>query len=202
MEAQNVIVVFAGGFKRDKDGLWHSSDFEGSDCGPPASHIRVLAGRYLYEENTQRKIIVSGGRGECDSLLEKGVTLSSIMKQELMDFGIPDGSILEDPLANNTYQSLRNLSQLIQQYGMRKIMLVSSEHHHLNRIKAMLENVLAFSEMNKIITLVSAENVVSAKDPTIGVSIYEAYRKEPFPSILAKETAGIEQIKNGTYRPG
>lgn len=198
----NAIVILAGGFKRDKGGVWHSSDFEGSDCGPPVSHIRILAGRYLYEENPQRCILVSGGRGECNALLESGITLSAIMKRELVESGIPENAILEDSLSNNTYQSLRNLIPFIQRHGLREITLVSSGHHHLERIGALLHHIPAFAKLKDAATLVSAEEIVSARDPRSGALIREAYGKEPFPRILASERAGVEQIRKGTYRLG
>lgn len=200
MQVASVIVVLAGGFKRDRDGEWRSSDFEGSDCGPPASHIRVLAARYLYEEDPSRRILVSGGRGTCSSLLESGVTLSAIMKRELVAFGIPGSSILEESLSDNTYQSLRNLALLMRQCGLLEILLVSSGHHHLERIGALLRHVPEFSGLKDAATLVPAEEVVSARDPRLGALIRETYEKEPFPRILQDERAGVEQIERGTYK--
>lgn len=201
MGPMTVIVVLAGGFKRDKDGVWHSSDFDGSDCGPPVSHIRLLAARYLYEEDPTRRILVVGGRGVCLSLLENDITLSTVMRRELVESGVPESAISEESLSNNTYQNIEHLLPFLRQHEVRELLIVSSEYH-VPRIETLLEHVPAFAEIQKIAKVVSADNVVSSKDSLLAARVRETYTREPFPSILAKEVEGVEQIRRGTYRLG
>src|SRR3989338_6165011 len=109
MQFKEAIFVISGGFKRDEAGEWVSSDFERSDCGPVGSNIRMLAGWYLYKKNPQRSIIVSGGRGECEGLLPQNLTLSKILKRELLELGVPEDNIIEEDQGNTTYQQLKAL---------------------------------------------------------------------------------------------
>ncbi len=199
MQSKEAIVVLTGGFSLDKDGKLISSDFEKGERGPPGSIIRMLAALYLYQENPDRLIIVSGGRGEWDDLLPKEETLSGVLKQELIENGVPEENIIEENKGNNTYRQLRALLPIIEKYKLSSI-LVTSHSHHLPRIEATLKYLPELSEVMKIAKTVSADDIVIKKDPSWKKIIKEAYQREPTLTIIAKEKIGTEQIKNGTYK--
>lgn len=199
MESKEAIFVISGGFKRNEAGEWSSSDFEISDCGPMGSNIRMLAGWYLYKENPDRIIITSGGRGECDNLLPRELTLSAILKRELLELGVPEEHIIEENQGDNTYQQLVALGYIIKQYKF-KIVLIVSNAHHLPRIEAMLQYKQELSEVKKAAKIVSADQIVIANDSLWKAIIEEAYSREPTLSTIKKEVKGTSQIKDGTYK--
>lgn len=198
MESKEAIFVISGGFKRDEVGKWMSSDFTKSDCGPVGSNIRMLAGWYLYKENP-RIIIASGGRGECEGLLPHNLTLSAILKRELVEQGVLEEHIIEENRGNNTYQQLVALAHIIKQYKFKTVLIVSNTHH-LPRIEAMLQYKQELSEIKKVVKTISADQIVVANNASWKAVIEEAYQREPTLSTIKKEIKGTKQIKNGTYK--
>jgi len=199
MKFKEAVCIISGGIKRNEAGEWVSSDFVRSDCGPLGSNIRLLAGYYLYEKDPQRIMIVSGGHGECGRILPEGLSLSGVLKRELIEHGVPEKSIIEENQSNNTYQQLRALDHIIKQHTLKRIFVVSNTYH-ISRIKAMLQFAPDLTEVAKVAETVFADDIVTQHDLSQRVVIDEAYNREPTLSVIAKEIEGVKQIKNGTYR--
>ena len=52
------------------------------------------------------------------------------MKQYLVNKGIPENMILEDPDSRNTYENLENAKKLLAAYpGVRRVLIVTSDYH-------------------------------------------------------------------------
>jgi len=119
-EVADAIVVLGGVVS----GPYHPRKYyDISDAGD-----RLLHALRLYRANKARYIILSGAGGIIPSL---GVAISeaSIMKEILLDWGIPAESIILEELSHNTYENGLGCKKLIEQHGFEKILLVTSALH-------------------------------------------------------------------------
>ncbi|WP_041779975.1 YdcF family protein [Allocoleopsis franciscana] len=87
---------------------------------------RVLYGGQLYREGKAPIVISSGGRVAWRG---GGPSESADMAQLLKTVGVPSSAILQDPTSLNTYQNAVNVKKIMQERGIRRILLVTSAMH-------------------------------------------------------------------------
>lgn len=188
----NAIVILVGGLEKKK-GHWRSSRFAGPVF---ASHLRVLAGHYLWEKNPNQVILVCGGKGYLQNI-RKAPNPVDITAKELIALGVDPKKIIKVKGLNNTYQSLPALRKFIVRFH--KIFITSNAYHL--RVRAFLKKdkiLNRYFEKGKI-KIISAEKVVSKYNPKFADKIKNLYNSPKMKLVIAKEKAGIIQIKNGTY---
>lgn len=87
---------------------------------------RVLYGAKLYREGKAPRVILSGGRvgwfGESDSESKDMATLMEPM-------GVPPSAVLQDPTSLNTRENAVNVKKIMDENGIRRILLVTSAMH-------------------------------------------------------------------------
>lgn len=199
VKSREYILLLSGGFKRESE-TWRSTLFdEKGDCGPTGSIARVIAARVLYEENRERILIASGGRGECETMLPQGLYLSSILRRELIEMGVPESSIFEDTTSHNTYEQLTEMRSFLETHGDAPVLIVSNAFH-IPRIQAMLEYRPELAHLAKLSYTVVAEPLILEQKPEWQSTIETAYASEPLMTIIRKEKEGVVSIKAGTYR--
>ncbi|MBD2014659.1 YdcF family protein [Microcoleus sp. FACHB-53] len=87
---------------------------------------RVLYGAQLYREGKAPVVISSGGRIDWRG---GGPSESADMAQILKTVGVPSSAILQDPTSLNTHQNAVNVKKIMQERGIRRILLVTSAMH-------------------------------------------------------------------------
>ncbi|MFM7192980.1 MAG: YdcF family protein [Microcystaceae cyanobacterium] len=87
---------------------------------------RVLYGAKLYREGQAPWVITSGGR---ISWLSGGSPEAQDMAELLTFLGVPPDNILQDPLSLNTEQNAKNVQKIVQEKGLKKLLLVTSAFH-------------------------------------------------------------------------
>ena len=87
---------------------------------------RVLYAAQLYREGKAPVVIASGGRIDWRG---GGVAESSDMANILVTLGVPNSAILQDSKSLNTYQNAVNVRQIMQERGIRRVLLVTSAMH-------------------------------------------------------------------------
>jgi uncharacterized SAM-binding protein YcdF (DUF218 family) len=87
---------------------------------------RVLYAAQLYREGKAPVVIASGGRIDWRG---GGLAESSDMADILVSLGVPNSAILQDSKSLNTYQNAVNVRQIMQERGIRRVLLVTSAMH-------------------------------------------------------------------------
>lgn len=202
MIRKRAIVILAGGFSRGGKLGWRSSVFgEKADASISGSYIRILAAAYLWRRDPSVTVVTSGGKGEVKNL-SLGVFLSTIMKHELIELGVPESVILEENRSNNTYQQLRAIAEMVERHHWSEVRIISNRFH-LPRIQAMIECLSGMERLKDISQYVSAEEVMLAEEPEKWQSqIDAAYASSEFAEIIANEKRGTDQIRFSEYRIG
>src|SRR3989344_986798 len=93
------IFILGGLLRKNRDGSYRTGRF---------NYVRVLAGYYIYKKlskNNKAMLIVSGGKGIYKDI--PGVPpVSKVMKNELVELGLPKKEILEENKTPSTYPEL------------------------------------------------------------------------------------------------
>ena len=188
-----IIYILGGGMKKDKKGNWHTTYYDGD-------RMRVIAGAYLYKDVPKSIIITSGGKGQLKNISD-APNLSSMLKNELKNLGVPESSIVEENNSANTYQQLFELIDIIRKYKPDTIFIVSNGWH-LPRIQAMLNYSKKLRGLKKYsIKLVSSEEVAIKHNPERWKKyIDSAMQSPPMKKRIELEIRGIEDIKKGKYK--
>jgi len=90
----------------------------------PALLQRLRAALHLYRYGLVAYLIVSGGKGEDETISE-----SRSMKRFLILNGVPADSILEDRYSTDTWENLCNSQQVMLSYGLQTAVIVTSDYH-------------------------------------------------------------------------
>lgn len=193
---QQTIMILSGGFIRDKYGQWHSSRFRGPVFG---SHLRILAGSYLFKNNPRLFIIVTGDRGYFKNI--KGMPrLAEIMKKELLTLGVAKEKIILEKKSNNTYQQIQTLKKFLKKPGIDSIAVISNKYH-MGRIRAFINQdpVLERYFSDSKIKLLTAESIVIKHNPKLKNKIKNLYSSKKIKNLIEKEKNGVKQILDGSY---
>jgi len=90
----------------------------------PGLRERLDLALELYRNEYVPFLIVSGGLGEGKQIEE-----ATVMKNYLMENGVPEDSIIVEDKATSTYENLANSKQLMADYSFETALVVSHSYH-------------------------------------------------------------------------
>jgi len=199
---RKAIVVIGGGLWQDGN-KWRTIDLgQGEDeTGAINDRWRVDAAFHLWSEDHLSLVIASAGKGQLEKI-PGAPTVSSVIKRELVELGVPSSAIIEEDKSGTTFEQLRELSIVAKQKGISSLLIVSNEWH-LPRIKAMLEHAPGLKEAfdSFEVELVSAEEVLLRTQPEDWhIKIGDAREDPAMQRRFTLEKKGVRDIIAGTYK--
>lgn len=202
MRTPDAIIVLSAGIKQDAAGRWVSTDLTAEDNqhGAPGGTLRVLAAAALAQRYPHATIVASGGKGfdVPPGTPEDRPLLCDIIRDELIDAGVPLERIVLEGNSSTTYQQLLELEHLAAVRGW-KLLAIVSNTWHLPRIGAIIEAKIP--QLSGFADLISAEDVLVEADSIRWKSFLdEAYSSRFVADRKASEEQGVADIRNGTYR--
>lgn len=87
---------------------------------------RVLHGARLYLQGKAPLVVLSGGR---IAWLGGKTPESADMAEMMKMMGVPETALVQEPDSLNTYENAVNVKQILQQRGIRRVLLVTSAMH-------------------------------------------------------------------------
>jgi len=87
---------------------------------------RALHGAQLYKQGKAPLIIMSGGRIDWKG---GGPPESADMAEVAKALGVPESAILQDPTSLNTFENAANVKKIVEQRGIKQVLLVTSALH-------------------------------------------------------------------------
>src|SRR5437868_2851656 len=84
---------------------------------------RFQEGLNLYQRGLGRYIVFSG------AAFDNGTSNADVMRALAVRRGVPDGAILDEPLAEDTWGNAVYTRQVLEQHGLRTAILVTSPYH-------------------------------------------------------------------------
>ncbi len=112
--------------------LFYNEQHDRKDFGSSVDRLTESLG--LYRRGIVKRIVISGGSGSLvDSSRREATLLKAFMVNEC---AVPDSVVLTDTLSRNTYENAVESRKIVQQYGLRELILVTSASH-MRRSKAL-----------------------------------------------------------------
>lgn len=202
MNKIDLIYIVSGGLIKDSNGNWRTTNFDeaGDKSGVAGDRMRMVAGYYLNRDNPEADIIVAGGKGY-QTIYPDVPQLSEVMKNELIELGVPEEKIIRNDNPNSTYEQLKELLVILSQADYKNISLVTNKFH-FPRIEAMIENFEALQDLKKYnINFTVAEDVAIEHNSKKWKRIIDdAYDSPLMNKRIATERQGVEDIKAGKYK--
>lgn len=97
---------------------------------------RIMQAFDLYKKKKIKRIMVVGGSG---TLIHRNVKESILLKEFLLDIGIPENDIIIETESDNTYQNAKNAKPILDSiYKEGKYLLITSGYH-MRRSQACFE---------------------------------------------------------------
>ncbi|WP_413173936.1 YdcF family protein [Anabaena azotica] len=118
------IVVLGGA---TKSGVWPRPTVDLSESGD-----RVIYAAQLYRQKKAPIIVLSGGRIDWRG---SGASESADMATILTSIGIPSDVIIQEPDSLNTYENAVNVKKILENRGIKKVLLVTSAMHTPRSLK-------------------------------------------------------------------
>ncbi len=203
MNTPDIIIVLSAGIKQDISGRWVSTGLTGEDDkqGAPGGILRVLAASQLAHDYPAAIVITTGALGYNipENAPKDRPLLCEIMRAELLEHGVPAERVVCERNSNTTYQQLQELEKLIAR-NIATHVLVVTNRYHLPRLQAMLDAKFTRLSSRGTLAIVSAEEILIAKDRGVWSEKLEAeYQKPYLKERVKREQQGIVQIRDGTY---
>jgi uncharacterized SAM-binding protein YcdF (DUF218 family) len=101
----------------------------------PILEARLNEALAAYKEGAAPIIVVTGGRQIGDQFTE-----AEASRDYLIDHGVPEGSILLENDAHNSWQSMQGAAALLKDRGISRVLIVS-DGFHLFRLKLMAKDL-------------------------------------------------------------
>ena len=112
-------IVLSGGLANDPESIRN-----GSYIGDEAD--RMWQAARLFKAGKISKILISGG----DNSKQKIKIENQVAKQFLLDFGVPDSSIIQETASLNTYENAVFTEKIINsKFKNQKVILITSAYH-------------------------------------------------------------------------
>lgn len=199
MNNKETIVILGGSIVKDNN-QWRTTNFSEKDnFGATGDRLRIIAAKYLYK-NSENQIIVLGGMGQLKGMVD-AQPVSKIIKNELIELGLPKEKIIIEEKSSNTYEQLQELKSIVRAHNITKLEIISNKYH-LPRVETLIKmdsDLLKMLNLDKI-KLVSAEEICLEHDPKRWQEeINKAYESEAMQERIKLEEKGIKQLKEGTY---
>lgn len=198
MGMNSTVFILGGMQKQNSDGTWRTSFFnEGDNFGATGDYLRPKAAAILYKKNPSLQLFVVGGKGQLKDVPD-APSIAGIMKNELIELGVPQEAIKEETGSGNSHSQLIACAKLAKDHDPKNISILSNEYH-LPRLRAKI------AHSNELKTLASAE-FISAEatlidhDPDAWKAIINtAYKSQSMKARIALEQKGVKDIEEGRY---
>ena len=199
---KKIIVIFGGSLIEDKGGHWRTTRFnEGDDFGALGDYLRVAAAGYMHTNEHNLNFLACGGKGQLKNIYSAPF-ISEVVKQELINLGVPKNQIETEKKSSTTYEQLAELSKYVKNKKLKNLGIISNEHH-LPRIKYMIKFGPKLRALKKMpsLKLISAEKICLQYDfPKWSKEIKKAYVSKAMKQRIKVEKQGINDLKKGRYK--
>jgi DUF218 domain len=202
---RTLLAILGGDLVEDASGQWRTTTAKdpGDQYGILWDRLRLEAGWALYQGDPQLYLVVLGGKSD-----KPGAPLiATVMKQELMELGVPGEAIVTEEESTTTNQQLLGLQEIVQERAGDHVRILTNAYH-LTRVQAMIEDGPKLSTLKDLLavgrlTVQGAEEVLVERDPeTWRAEIDTVYQSEAMQARINREANGVRQIRQGTYRFG
>jgi len=193
-----VVVVLGGNIVKSGD-RYITTSYEKGTKKSFGAQGRVITSAFLYHLGVSDCLILSTGKTDPE---DKGApSEASVMKAELMAFGVPETCIHLEEQSRTTEENARELVKLFttETFKEKRTIGVITSSWHIRRTDAFLKREGFHAEGRKI-KFISSDTMISRYLPEFRDDIHRLYHRQEMKDRIHDERNGYNALKNGTYR--
>ncbi len=193
-----VVVVLGGNIVKSGD-RYITTSYERGTKKSFGAQGRVITSAFLYHLGVSDCLILSTGKTDPE---DKGApSEASVMKAELMAFGVPERCIHLEEQSRTTEENARELVKLFttETFKEKRTIGVITSSWHIRRTDAFLKREGLHAEGRKI-KFISSDTMISRYLPEFREDIHRLYHRQEMKDRIHDERNGYDALKNGTYR--
>lgn len=160
---------------------------------------RVITAAFLYHLGVSDRLILSTGKTDPED--ESAPSEASVMKAELMTFGVPETCIYLEEQSQTTQENARELVKLFttETFKEKRTIGVITSSWHVRRTAAFLKRE-GFHAEGRNIKFISSDTMISRYLPACRDDIHRLYHRQEMKDRIHDERNGYHALQNGTYR--
>src|SRR6266699_681866 len=193
-----VVVVLGGNIVKSAD-RYITTPYEKGTKKSFGAQGRVITAALLYHLGVSDCLILSTGKTDPED--EGAPSEASVMKAELMAFGVPETCIHLEEQSRTTEENARELVKLFttETFKEKRAIGVITSSWHIRRTDAFLKREGFHAEGRKI-KFISSDTMISRYLPEFRDDIHRLYHRQEMKDRIHDERNGYNALKNGTYR--
>lgn len=160
---------------------------------------RVITAALLYHLGVSDCLILSTGKTDPED--EDAPSEASLMKTELLTYGVPETCLHLEEQSRTTEENARELVKLFttEPFQAKSTIGVITSPWHLRRTDAFLKRE-GFHAAGRTIKYISSDTMISRYLPEFKDDIHLLYHRQEMKDRIQDERNGYQVLKNGTYQ--
>ena len=193
-----VVVVLGGNIVKSGD-YYITTPYEKGTKKSFGAQGRVITAAFLYHLRISDCFILSTGKTDPED--EGAPSEASVIKAELMAYGVPETCIHLEEQSQTTEENARELVKLFttETFKRKRTIGVITSSWHIRRTDAFLKREGFHAESRKI-KFISSDTMISRYLPEFRDDIHRLYHGQEMKDRIQDEYNGHSALKNGTYR--
>ena len=193
-----VVVVLGGNIVKSGD-RYITTPYEKGTKKSFGAQGRVITSAFLYHLGASNCFILSTGKTDPED--EGAPSEASVMKAELMAYGVPATCIHLEEQSQTTEENARELVKLFTTKTFKEIRTIGviTSSWHIRRTAAFLKRE-GFYSQGRNIKFISSDTMISRYLPEFRDDIHRLYHRQEMKDRIRDERNGYRALQNGTYR--
>ena len=193
-----VVVVLGGNIVKSGD-RYITTPYEKGIKKSFGAQGRVITSAFLYHLGVSDCLILSTGKTDPED--EDAPSEASVMKAELIAFGVPETCIHLEEQSQTTEENARELVSLFttETFKWKRTIGVITNSWHIRRAAAFLKRE-GFHADGRNIKFISSDTMISRYLPEFREDIHKLYHRQEMKDRIDDERNGYLALQNGTYR--
>jgi uncharacterized SAM-binding protein YcdF (DUF218 family) len=193
-----VVVILGGNIVQSGD-RYITTPYEKGMKKSFGAQGRVIAAALLYHLGVSDSLILSTGKTDPED--PDAPSEASVMKAELLAYGVPETCIRLEENSKTTEENTRELVKLFttEQFKEKRTIGVITSSWHIRRTDAFLEKE-GFHAGGRKIKYISSDTMISRYLPEFREDINLLYQRQDVKDRIQDERSGYNALKNGTYQ--
>lgn len=192
------LIVLGGNIVKSGD-WYNTTSYEKGTKKSFGAQGRIIAAALLYHLGVSDCLVLSTGKTDPED--KDAPSEASVMKSELLAYGVPETCLHLEERSRTTQQNARELVKLFttEPFWEKRTIGVITSSWHIRRTAAFLKRE-GFHADDRKIKYISSDTVVSRYIPAFRDDMYLIYHRPEMKNRIQDEHNGYAALKNGTYR--
>ena len=193
-----VVVVLGGNIIKSGD-RYITTPYEKGTKKSFGAQGRVIAAALLYHLGVSDCLLLSTGKTDPED--QGAPSEASVMKAELLAYGVPETCMHLEENSKTTEENARELVKLFttEKFKEKRTIGVITSSWHIKRTAAFLNREGVHAESRKI-KYVSSDTMIRRYLPEFRGDIHLIYQRQEMKDRIQDERNGYNALKKGTYK--